>query len=277
MSKPHLLIFWKSVLVLTIAFTVASMIQMVGLTQTYNINILQSNWIILLSTIATIVFIVVMLVILLSTHWKDRLLETPEAVMRLSKSWRIFAGCVFLLFGCYAPESQEIKPSILRNPVILSLLLITPVWMITRTDVSAFVWDKGQADRTLTLIQQNVEDISQQGGEVLLISQRQLLALKMVKTALVPEYEQDFLMEMVMSHNQPYLEQFQEDLREQRFAGIVADVQNVHFYGRTRAFGEENDLWIQDVSIPLLCYYESAQAFADLSTVVYIPRSQPCE
>jgi hypothetical protein len=99
----------------------------------------------------------------------------------------------------------------------------------------------------------------------------------MVNIPLVPEYEQDFLMEMVMSHNRSYLNQFQEDLRTQRFTAIVLDAQNVHLYGRTHTFGEENDLWVQDVSIPLLCYYEIPQAFNGLSTVVYVPRSQPCK
>jgi hypothetical protein len=183
----------------------------------------------------------------------------------------------YLILGCYAPESEGRKPVFWRNPVVLALLLITPVWMIIRTNMSVFVWDKERADRNLNLIRQNVEDISQQGGEVLFISQRQLLALKMVKTALMPDYEQDFLMEMVMSHNQPYLEQFQEDIREQKFAAIVANTQNTNIYRRTRAFGEENDLWVQSVSVPLLCYYESPQAFADLPIIVYIPRSQPCK
>jgi hypothetical protein len=183
----------------------------------------------------------------------------------------------YFFFGCYTPDLLDTKPIILQNPIILSLLLITPVWMIIRTNVSIFVWDKAQTDRTLTLIRQNVENISRQGGQVLFISQRHLLSLKMVNIPLVPEYEQDFLMEMVMSHNRSYLDQFQEDLRAQRFTAIVLDAQNVHLYGRTHTFGEENDLWVQDVSIPLLCYYEIPQAFNGLSTVVYVPRSQPCK
>jgi hypothetical protein len=183
----------------------------------------------------------------------------------------------YSFFGRVAPEQEETKPSVLRNPVLLSLLLIIPIWMIIRTNANVFVWDKGQANETLTLIRQNVEDISRQGGQVLFISQRQLLTLKMVDIPLVPEYEQDNLMEMVMSHNRTYLDKFQEDLRTQRFAAIVLEPQNIHFDGRTRAFGEENDLWVQEVSTPLLCYYRPQPVFDGLSTVVYIPRSQPCK
>ena len=149
--------------------------------------------------------------------------------------------------------------------------------MIIRANLVVFAWDKAQTDRTLTLIRQEAGNISSQGGQVLFISQRQLVALKMVDVPLVPDYEQDFLMEMVMSHNRAYLDRFQNDLRTQRFAAIVLDAQNTHFYGRTRAFGEENDLWVQEVTIPLLCYYESPQAFTGLSTIVYTPRGQPCK
>jgi hypothetical protein len=183
----------------------------------------------------------------------------------------------YSFFGRYAADQAELKPAGLRNPLVLSLLLIMPVWFIIRTNSSIFVWDKAEADRTVALIRQNVEDLSRQGGQVLFISQRQLLTLKMVDIPLVPDYEQDFLMEMVMSHNRAYLDRFQEDLRTQRFAGIVVDAQNGNYYGRKRAFGEENDLWVQEVSVPLLCYYEPRQGFNGLSIVVYIPRSQPCK
>jgi hypothetical protein len=183
----------------------------------------------------------------------------------------------YLFFGSYAPEALETKPGVIRNPILLSLLLIAPIWLILRANVSLFIWDKAQTDRTLAFLRQNVEDISRQGGQVLFISERQLLTFKMVDVPLVPDYEQDFLMEMVMSHNRAYLDQFQADLRAQRFAAIVTNAQSIHYYGRTRVFGEENDVWVQEVSIPLLCSYEPLEGFSGLSEVVYVPRSQPCK
>ena len=187
----------------------------------------------------------------------------------------IVAG--YFLFGNYSPDTRVEKPSVLRNAWVLSLLLLTPVWMIIRVNTNVFVWNKASTDKTLNLIRLTVGDISGKGGEVLFISQRQLLALQMVNTSLVPDYEQDFLMEMVMSHNQAYLDRFQQDLRAQRFGAIVLDAQNEHFYGKSRAFGEENDLWVEEVTIPLLCYYEVPPAFTDLPIVVYTPRSTPCK
>jgi hypothetical protein len=85
-------------------------------------------------------------------------------------------------------------------------------------------------------------------------------------------------MEMVMSHNQAYLSQFQNDLRNHRFAMIVADTQYDHLYGNERSFAAENNLWVTDVSRPLLCYYQSANPPGmDPEVSIYIPRSQPCK
>ncbi len=93
--------------------------------------------------------------------------------------------------------------------------------------------------------------------QVLLISERQLLSFgELGRIALLPDYEKVFLMEMAMSGTQPYLQDFHTALQEQRFDLIVSDPLNVQFQGRTRAFGEENDAWVQQVSVPTLCYYE---------------------
>jgi hypothetical protein len=183
----------------------------------------------------------------------------------------------YFLFDNYHPDKPFDKPAILRKAWLTALILFTPVWMILRMNSTMFVWDIPKTEQTLQLIKNTVEGISNQDGEILFISQRQLLALQMIKAKLVPDYEQDFLMEMVMSHNQSYLDQFHQDLRTQKFNAIVLDAQNVHQYGSSRAYGEENDLWVLEVTNPLLCYYEVPPAFSALSIVVYTPRSQPCK
>jgi hypothetical protein len=86
------------------------------------------------------------------------------------------------------------------------------------------------------------------------------------------------LMEMVMSHNQAYLEQFQNDLRQQRFAMIVSDPQNDHLYDRDHNFVDENNLWVMEVARPILCYYKPADpADVELDVTMYIPSSQACK
>ena len=187
----------------------------------------------------------------------------------------------YIFFGHFTPEAGISRRAPLEFSFVRSLLLIlavtVPVLATLLQGIPLFTWDQSRVDSALAVIKDRAETVSAQGGEVLFISQRQLLALKMVDVPLVPEYEQDFLMEMVMSHNRIYLDQFQADLRAQRFAMIVADNQNIHYYGKTGVFGEENDLWVQEVSIPMLCYYYPVSQPGDLGIALFVPREEGCK
>ncbi len=183
----------------------------------------------------------------------------------------------YFYFHRWTPESPIDIPDSNKIPA-LALVIILPIWFILQMGGTLFIWDHALADTSEQTIHARAEQVVQRGGEVLFVSQRQLLALQEVKVPLVPAYEQDYLMEMVMSHNQAYLSQFQNDLRNQRFAMIVADPQYDHLYGNDRSFAAENNLWVMDVSRPLLCYYQSANLPGmDPAVSIYIPRSQPCK
>ena len=182
----------------------------------------------------------------------------------------------YFFFNRIVPEQAVKEFIVVYNIVVVALAIIIPIWMLIQADHSIFTWDEHQANQTIQMINENATRVNQKGGQVLFISQRQLLALKMVDVPLVPVYEQDFLMEMVMSHNRAYLDRFQTDLRSQRFGLIIATSQNINYYGNTRTFGVENDLWVQEISIPLLCYYEPIPSGEIPSATLYIPRQQPC-
>jgi hypothetical protein len=112
-------------------------------------------------------------------------------------------------------------------------------------------------------------------SQVLLISERQLLTFgQLGPTDLVPGYEKVFLMEMAMSGTQPYLDDFHAALEEQRFDLIVSEPLSVQYQGRTRAFGEENDAWVNQVSLPVLCYYEPVWTLNRAAVQLLIPREQ---
>jgi hypothetical protein len=183
----------------------------------------------------------------------------------------------YFYFHRWTPESP-INLSASNSILALVLAIVLPIWFILQMNGSLFTWDHVRASEVKDTIRARAEQIAQDGGEVLFISQRQLLALKMVDVPLIPAYEQDYLMEMVMSHNQAYLDQFQSNLRQQRFAMIVAEPQYDHFYKRDHGFAEENNQWVLNVSEPLLCYYEMTYpSEADFGVALYIPRSQPCK
>ena len=94
-----------------------------------------------------------------------------------------------------------------------------------------------------------------QKGLVLFISERHLLTFHEINLPLVPGYEAVTLMEMAMSNNQPYLQQFYSDLRNHRFAAIVTAKLNVGIQ-EEGAFAEENNVWNSRVSPFIQCYYE---------------------
>jgi hypothetical protein len=106
------------------------------------------------------------------------------------------------------------------------------------------------------LVQEYAQDAAIEEEEVLFIAQRHLLTFDMVQDVpLVPEYENVFLMEMAMSGNQAYLEDFRNDLKEGRFGLIIVATLDTKYYGRSIAFGEETDSWTREVTEPILCYY----------------------
>jgi len=76
--------------------------------------------------------------------------------------------------------------------------------------------------------------------DVLFIKEQQLVTFGNVFVSMIPEYCAATLMEMVMSGNEAYLDQFFDDLGSKRFDSIVAWLQtnNIKESGR---FFEEND------------------------------------
>jgi hypothetical protein len=89
----------------------------------------------------------------------------------------------------------------------------------------------------------------------------------------IPEYEVVTLTEMAISNNQPYLEQFRRDLKEHRFAAIVARRQN--FEVLSGDFGEENDAWNEQVAYYLLCEYQPVLSIESSNIEVFAPRATP--
>jgi hypothetical protein len=84
---------------------------------------------------------------------------------------------------------------------VIILAIILPVWFILQVGGELFTWSPERVNEVEATIKTRVEQIAQEGREVLFVSQRQLLALTQVDVALILSYEQDDLMEMVMSHN----------------------------------------------------------------------------
>ena len=126
----------------------------------------------------------------------------------------------------------------------------------------------------LTDLQERVDEVNRQGGEILFITQRHLISMHMLKgVKLVPEYEREDLMEMAMGDNIQYLSQFREDMQEQRFALIVVDPLNYKFLANDRSFAEENNVWVKRVMKHILCNYREEAIYPEDEIALYVPQT----
>ena len=89
---------------------------------------------------------------------------------------------------------------------------------------------------------------------------------------MIPEYEREELMEMAMGDNQDYLQIFQADMENQRFAAIIVDPLSYRLLGQNYAFGEENNAWVRRVMKPILCNYQEDAIFPADQIAIYVPQ-----
>jgi hypothetical protein len=162
-------------------------------------------------------------------------------------------------------------------PLVFFALLF-PLRDLTQMGGPLPVRDEITANQEVDALRMEVQKGAQAGGEVLFIDQRHLLAVHSIEQVpLVPDYEVVFLMEMVMGNNQPYLERFHQELKAKRYAMIVAGTPGVHYQDQTNAFSEENNVWVDQVAVPVLCYYQPTLILPASGMSVLTPRDQPCE
>lgn len=182
----------------------------------------------------------------------------------------------YLYFGRYSPENGEKAASFDFHWSVVALLVLVPAFFIVQMKSALYEYDPVQSQATLVALQQRVDAVNSQGGEVLFITQRHLIAMHMLTNVkLIPEYEREELMEMAMADNESYLQTFRTDLENHRFAAIVVDPLLINFQGEGEAMGAENDAWTRYVAKRILCTYQQAEAFTNDHIVIYIPQTGP--
>jgi len=181
--------------------------------------------------------------------------------------------CAYLFFGRYTPENGQTAAPVVFHWGIIALLVLIPAWFIMRNKSSFFAYDPAASQATLTALQQRVDSVNAQGGEMLFITQRHLISMRMLQNVkLIPEYEREELMEMAMADNESYLKTFRADLEKHRFAAIIVDPLKINFMGEGDAMGAENDAWTRFAAKRILCTYQQAEVFPNDRIVVYVPQ-----
>ncbi|MCW5874702.1 MAG: hypothetical protein KIS88_08685 [Anaerolineales bacterium] len=182
----------------------------------------------------------------------------------------------YLGTGAYAPQTG--KPNKLVLPLALTTLLIgVPVLLAAFSGGPLNLPKRDAADAALSEIRQLIAEQTAVGKEVLLISQRHLLTFHNVDAPLVHEYEKLFLMEMAISNNQPYLELFWDRVDDQRYGLIITDpLYNYIYTDAQDDLAAENNAWVANVSIPVLCAYDTLRLYPELGIQVLQPRIPKC-
>lgn len=135
--------------------------------------------------------------------------------------------------------------------------------------------DSAAVATALTEIQSAVNEY-EQGGDVLFIDQRQLLTFGYIREArFVPEYEKKVLMNEALSTNYEYFSNFYRDITAQRFSLIITEPLRTPVKDSGYEFGEENNAWVEWVSIPVLCYYQEIQTYEEVNVMLLVPKSVP--
>lgn len=159
--------------------------------------------------------------------------------------------------------------------LILAAAILIPAWNAIRVGSALNLPPRSETAETLRVVTKQVSQAAR-NGEVLFIDQRQLLTFHFIEDVLlVPEYEKKYLMDQAMANNAAYFEGFYNDLREKRFAMIVAPPLFLVEKSSANIWGEENNAWLDWVVAPTLCYYKPMRTFTNDAVQLLVPRETP--
>lgn len=185
----------------------------------------------------------------------------------------------YVYFGRVAIESnlaisyQSLEDRSLIYRILLTISLVVPVILTVSQPAGYRLPNNKVVQESIMTIQEEIDQVANNGQEVLFISERQLLMFNTVSgVSIVPDYEKVFLMEMAMANNSNYLNEFYDDLRNQRYALIVSEPLKIIYQDRTNSFGEENNAWVKRVAEPILCYYEPITTIKPVRTELLVPK-----
>jgi hypothetical protein len=186
---------------------------------------------------------------------------------------------VYIFYGKFVDIKGEGKPA---KPgwQLLSLILLIPAAFAIMYGGQLVSFDFPEAEETLNLLQSYVDQANIEEGEVLFVSERQLLTFNYIEgVELVHDYEQMILMEMAMAGNQVYLDAFKEDLESYRFLIII----HSHLPARIKdnkkySLAEENNVYLERVASNIKCYYDIKERMPSMGVDILAPKeSQACD
>jgi hypothetical protein len=180
---------------------------------------------------------------------------------------------MYLIFSKYSTEDGLPARPVQLHWLVVVMLIVVPVWSGIQSNIGLRSYDDQRTQTVLADLQARVDQVNTQGGEILFITQRQLISMGMLHgVTLIPEYEREDLMEMAMADNKEYLGKFRSDLENQRFDLIVVDPLRFFKMTSRRSFAEENNVWVAGVVKQVLCNYRADVIFPEDDIALYVPQ-----
>jgi hypothetical protein len=174
----------------------------------------------------------------------------------------------------YAYAERVVHPRI--SQVFITLGVLIPVLFALNQGNPIDLPKSAKTENALLAVQEFAEQAASNDGKVLFLGERQLLTFNQVAgVPLVPDYERMTLMEMAMGGNEAYLNEFSQRIANQEFALIISEPLKINYKGKSKQFGEENDVYVHWVSEPVLCYYEPVKTISKFPIQLLMPRFEP--
>jgi hypothetical protein len=170
---------------------------------------------------------------------------------------------------------EKVNPHRLSN-IFISLAVLIPVLFALHSGKQITLPNPVKTENALLTVKEFAVETASQGGKVLFIGERQLLTFGEVEgVLLIHDYERMNLMEMVMAGRETYLNEFYRRIANQEFALIISEPLTLKYKGRGVRFGDENDVYVRNVSEPVLCYYEPIKTISKFPIQLLKPRLEP--
>lgn len=181
----------------------------------------------------------------------------------------------FIILERYEFEEPQKPDHNSLNYGFLVLTVLVPLIISYQNNITWVFKDSGEQWKEVQHLQAALDIIHKEPGEVLFIAERQLLTFNDVHgVKLIPDYEKVFLMEMVMSNNQAYLDSFHRKLSNSEFSAILMEPITTIVQSPKDSFWIENNLWIDDVVYPILEGYEPVLSYQENGINLLIPKNK---
>jgi len=187
----------------------------------------------------------------------------------------MYFAVLLLVFVLFLHEKEQHREKLIgpwAARVLFGLAILLPVLSITWSGGPLVLPKQDLTQFTLREIKKESAERAKT-GEVLFLDQRQLITFgEVTGVELVPDYEKKYMMDQAMAGNQAYFARFYDDLQNKRFTLIVSEPLNISEKTNVDDFSEENNAWVQHVTIPMYEYYTSIYLDKKNNIQMFVPK-----